>query len=72
MNTHVNIPRGYYIGQVRPAGARLWQTVTGKCKSGESAMSRAALKMRDKRRARVLFIDTGGWYEPTLVMECSR
>lgn len=69
---HVNIPRGHYLGQIRLAGHRNWETV---CKSriAERAMARAVLKMgRNHKRARVLFVDTGGWYEPTQVMECSR
>jgi hypothetical protein len=38
----------------------------------KAAMSRAVLKMRNMHRARVLFIDTSGWYEPSFVMECAR
>lgn len=69
---HINIHRGHYIGQVRRRGAQRWSTVTGRCKTGESAMAKAATKMRGMQRARVLFIDGSGWYAPTLVMECSR
>lgn len=69
---HINRPRGYYIGQVRRAGYRRWDTVTGKCKSSESAMSKAALKMKGRKRARVLFCDYKGWYGATVVMEASR
>lgn len=67
---HVCIPRGYYIGQLRLVGCRRWRTVTGRCKSYQSALSAAARKMRyEDKRARVLFIDTSGWYEPTLIIE---
>lgn len=69
---HILRPSGHYIGQVREIGHQRWQTITGRCKSGESAMSRAALKMRGKHRARVLFIDNSGWYEPHIVMEAKR
>ena len=69
---HINAPRGHYIGQVRRRGGRRWITVTGRCRTGESAMAKAAPKMRGMHRARVLFIDNSGWYEPTFVMECAR
>jgi hypothetical protein len=69
---HIHAPNGYYIGQVRPYGFRSWKTVTEKCTSAELAMSKAALKMRDMYRARVLFIDNEGWYAPVQVMEAKR
>ena len=69
---HVNIPRGHYIGQIRLAGHRNWETVC-KSRSAERAMSRAVLKMGwNHKRSRVLFVDRSGWYGPTQVMECSR
>jgi len=71
VGSHILIPRGHYIGQVRGMGCRRWQTVTGRCRSAESALSKAALKMRNHHRARVLFIDSSGWYEPNLVMEAN-
>jgi hypothetical protein len=70
--THINIPSGHYIGQVRRLYARRWETVTGRCKSGETAMSKAAKKMLGKSHARVVFLDKSGWYEPVVVMECKR
>ncbi len=70
---HISIPRGHYLGQVRRRGARRWRTVTGKCRSETAAMAKAALSMgRDDKRARVLFIDNSGWYEPHVCMEASR
>lgn len=69
---HIHAPRGHYIGQVRRMGHRRWETVTGRCRSGESALSRAALRMKDRHRARVLFICDSGWYEPTWIMEATR
>lgn len=69
---HINIPRGYYIGQVRKHGYRLYETVTGHCKTPESAMAKAMLKMKGMKRARVLFIDNSGWYEPHVTMEAFR
>lgn len=70
---HINIPRGHYIGQVRRRGARRWRTVTGKCRSETAAMAKAAIAMgRDDKRARVLFIDNSGWYEPHVCMEAAR
>ena len=71
-NLHICRPRGYYVGQVREAGYRRWTTATGRCKSAESALSKAALKMHDMKRARVLFVDSSGWYEPNVVMEARR
>lgn len=71
-NVHINIPRGHYIGQVRRVGYQRWETITGKCKSAENAMSRATKQMKGFFRARVLFIDGSGWYEPNIVMEAKR
>lgn len=71
-NLHICWTRGYYIGQVRMPGCRKWHDVTGRCKTPESALSRAALKMRGMKRARVLFVDSSGWYEPNVVMEAKR
>jgi len=70
---HINIPRGHYIGQVRRRGARRWRTVTGRRQRSETAMAAAVLAMgEDDKRARVLFIDASGYYEPNVTMECSR
>lgn len=69
---HVYAPGGYYIGQVRKHGHRRWSTVTGKCRSGELAMSKAGAAMRGMKRARVLFITHCGYHEPLIVMECAR
>lgn len=70
---HILRPRGYYIGQTRARGHKLYNTVTGKCRTAEAAMAAAVRKMApDDHRARVLFIDNSGWYEPNLVMECHR
>lgn len=69
---HIHWSRGYYIGQVRAFGFQRYRTVTGKCATAESAMSRAALKMEGYHRARVLFIDNSGYYEPNVIMECKR
>ena len=67
---HINQPRGHYIGQLRGYGCRLYRTVTGKCCTKESAMSKAVLQMMgNDHRARVLFIDAAGWYEPAVMME---
>lgn len=71
-NLHICWSRGHYLGQIRRAGARRWQTVTGRCQSAESAMSRATAKMQHMKRARVLFVDSSGWYEPNVVMEAKR
>jgi hypothetical protein len=57
---------------VRKVGHRRWKTVTGKRRSAESALTAAASKMRDMKRARVLFIDSSGWYGPNVVMEAVR
>ena len=70
---HIHAPRGYYIGQTRRYGHRLWDTVTGKCKTAEAAMVGAVKKMQSRdKRARVLFITYDGWYEPSIAMECAR
>lgn len=69
---HINRPHGHYIGQVRRTGCRLWKTVTGPRWSAHHALAAAVLKARrgyDVKRARVLFIDNSGYYDPHLVME---
>lgn len=68
---HINRPRGHYIGQVRRAGHRLWTTVTGPRRSAHHALAAAVLKGKGMKRARVLFIDNSGWYDPHLVMEAT-
>ena len=70
-SVHIHAPKGYYIGQVRPYGARRWLTVTGRCRSDTAAMASAVRQMHSgDKRARVLFC--ADWYEPTLMMECAR
>jgi len=72
IHIHINRPTGYYIGQVRRHGARRWKDVTGKLKTAERAMSLAAARMKGYHRARALFIDTSGYYDPRVVMEAKR
>lgn len=69
---HINRPRGHFIGQVRMYGHRRWQTVTGKCKSVDTALSTAARTKQAWHRMRVLFIDSSGWYEPHITFEGHR
>ena len=72
-HVHIHYATGHYIGQTRQAGHRRWTRATGKCKTPEVAMSIAVRKMQpNDKRARVLFIDDSGWYEPNIVMECKR
>jgi hypothetical protein len=66
---HINRPRGHYLGQVRRVGCRLWDTVTGPRRSAHHALADAVLKGKGMKRARVLFIDNSGWYDPHIVME---
>ena len=66
---HINRPHGHYIGQVRRIGAQRWDTVTGPRRSAHHALAAAVLKGKGMKRARVLFIDNSGWYDPHLVME---
>lgn len=68
---HIHRPRGHYIGQVRRAGHRLWDTVTGRRKSAHNALAAAVLKGKGMKRARVLFIDSSPYYEPHIVMEAT-
>lgn len=73
MQIHINIPTGHYIGQVRLVGHKKWETVTEQRDNPESAMAEAVLSMSPRHiRARVLFVDAGGYYEPNIVMECKR
>jgi len=66
-NLHICVPRGHYIGQLRGVGCRRWRTVTGKCRSSRTALMRAVAKAgREDKRARTLFIDHSGWYEPNI------
>lgn len=66
---HVLVPRGYYLGQTRRYGHRLWNSVTSECETMEAALAEAATKSKDWHRLRVLFIDNSGWYEPTIQFE---
>ena len=72
MNLHIHRSRGHYIGQVRRTGARNWQDCTGKCRTAELAIARAALRFNGYKRIRVLFCDTSGYYDPNLVFEGRR
>ncbi len=70
---HLHAPKVFYLGQVRPIRGRIWETVTGKCQSAESAMSKAVLSMRETdQNARVLMLDYEGYYPPRVVMEAKR
>ena len=69
---HIHAPRGYYVGQVRAAGYRIWTSVPGGWKTPETAMRAAMRRMKGMKRARVLFCDTSGYYEPNLSMEAHR
>ena len=68
---HVCVPHGYYIGQVKGYGCRRWRTVTGKCRISNNALSKAIRNMshNNDTRARVLFVDTSGWYDPNIIAE---
>lgn len=66
---HICRPHGHYIGQVRRAGYRRWDTVTGKRWSAHHALAAAVLKGKGMKRARVLFIDNSWYYDPLIVME---
>lgn len=69
---HINIVRGYYVGQIRLYGHRKWESVSSE-RTAEKALAKAVLKMtREHKRARVLFVPTSGYYEPTVVMEAHR
>jgi len=69
---HLNVARGYWIGQVRSVGCRKWTTVTGRCSTPESALSRAVLRMKGRKRSRALFIDISGYYDPHVSIEAVR
>jgi hypothetical protein len=66
---HINRPRGSYIGQVRRVGCRNWTTITKRRRSAHRALAEAVLKGKGMKRARVLFIDRSGYYDPHVVME---
>ena len=68
---HINRPRGHYIGQLRREGHRLWDTVTKPRSSPHRALAAAVLKGKNYKRARVLFIDHSGYYDPSVVMEAT-
>lgn len=71
VTVHINRPRGYYIGQVRRVGYQKWETVTKPRRSARHALAAAVLKGKNRKRARVLFIDNSGWYDPHVVMEAT-
>lgn len=73
MILHINKPAGFFIGQVRKVGAKNWETVTGRCRSAESALAKALMAMRpNDKRARALWVDREGWYESHVAMEAAR
>lgn len=70
---HIHAPNGYFLGQVRAGGAHKWRTVTQKCKTWNSALSRAVMKMEDHhKRARVIYVVESGYYDPTVIAEASK
>ena len=69
---HVLRTTGYYLGQVRPAFFRQWRTVTGRCRTAEGALAKAANEMRSYKRARVLFVPRSPYYEPHVAIEALR
>jgi hypothetical protein len=71
VRVHINRPSGHYLGQVRRAGYQKWETVTGKHQDAHRALAAAVLKGRNRKRARVLFIDHCGYYDPHIVMEAT-
>ena len=67
---HINRPRGHYVGQVRDPYCKTWRTVTGRCRSGRSALAKAVLHARRyNMKARALLIDRSYYYEPIVVGE---
>ena len=73
VRVHINRPCGHYIGQVRITGHQKWDTVTGKHSVAKNALSAAVMRSNPRihKRARVLFIDHCGYYDPHLVMEAT-
>lgn len=70
---HIHAPKGHYIGQVKRLYGKTWRKVTLDLLDAKTAMAIAVLRMdKEDSRARVLFVDTEGWYEPHVVMECKR
>lgn len=76
VQVHILRTDGYFIGQVRGIGCRNWRTITGKCRTGSSALAAAVIKMRaSDKRARSIFVptgDTGSYYGPSIDMEARR
>jgi hypothetical protein len=69
---HLLLSSGHYIGQVREIGHRRFETVTGNCQTMEAALSKAAKRMKNRHRLRVLFIDSNPYYEPNVAFEGTR
>ena len=53
---HVSTIKGLYIGQVKGHNKKNYETVTGRCKTMESALSKAAKFMHGNKYLRVLLI----------------
>jgi hypothetical protein len=66
-NLHIYAPSGYYIGQTREYGHKLYCTVTKKHSTKVSALKELALKLGYSKRGRILFC--AEWYEPNVVLE---
>lgn len=63
----------FYLGQVRKRGRQTWETVTGRCLSPESALSKALMAMRPyDQRARAIWVDRDNCLLSHVVMETSR
>jgi hypothetical protein len=64
---------GYFIGQVRPYGMGSWVTITGRCRTADAAMRKAAMLMKQSDyAARAVFVDARGWHESRVAVEAKR
>lgn len=67
---HLLLSSGTYIGQLREIGHRKYETVTGDCRTMQSAIRGAAKHMKQRHhRIRVLFCDHSPYYEPHVAFE---
>lgn len=65
--------KGYFIGQVRPYGMSSWVTLTGRCKSADSALRKATMLMKQSDYgARAVFVDSRGWHASRVAVEVKR
>lgn len=70
--THLNVPTGHYVAQVRGFGCRRWVTIGRAAQLAVAADCMVHELAGDRQRGRVLFVDGSEYYEPRVVLVAHR